>query len=103
MKDRLVTIAGGLLAFALVVMLLIPVQRDESANISKPLSSDRGRAGLQGLERWLRSGGVKTDALRRRYTALASSLDLAPRGNLLIVTLAQQTPSRPDEREALRT
>lgn len=103
MKDRLVTIAGGLLAFAVVVMLLIPVQRDESGNVSKPLSSDRGRAGLQGLERWLRSGGVKTDALRRRYSALAASLDLAPRGNLLIVTLPQQTPSRPDEREALRT
>lgn len=102
MKDRLVTVAGGLLAFALAVMLLIPVQRDESGNVSKPLSSDRGRAGLQGLERWLQSGGVKTDRLRRRYTALAASLDLAPRGNLLIVTLPQQTPSRPDEREALR-
>jgi hypothetical protein len=103
MKDRLLTIAGGLLAFALVVVLLVPVQRDQSAGISRPLSGDRGGAGLQGLERWLDQGGVQTDVLGRRYTALASSLDLSPHGNLLVVSLPQLTPSRLDEREALRT
>jgi hypothetical protein len=102
-KDRLLTIAGGLLAFALVVILLVPVQRDESAQISRPLSTDRGRAGLQGLERWLAQGGVKTDVLRRRYTALTSNFDLSPRGNLLIVSLPQRPSSRLDEREALRS
>ena len=30
MKDRLLTIAGGLLAFALVVILLVPIQKDVS-------------------------------------------------------------------------
>ena len=103
MKDRLLTIAGGLLAFALVVILLVPVQRDESARISRPLSTDRGRAGLQGLARWLAQGGVKTDVLRRRYAALASNFELSPRGNLLIVSLPQHTSSRLDEREALRS
>jgi hypothetical protein len=103
MKDRLLTIAGGLLAFALVVILLVPVQRDESVKVSRPLSTDRGRAGLQGLERWLREGGVETDVLRRRYSALASSLELSPLGNLLVISLPQRTPSRLDEREALRT
>jgi hypothetical protein len=103
MKDRLLTIAGGLLAFALVVILLVPVQRDESAQISRPLSSDRGRAGLQGLKRWLDQGGVKTEVLRRRYSALASSFEWNPRGNLLIVSLPQHTPSRRDERETLRS
>jgi hypothetical protein len=102
-KDRLLTIAGGLVAFALVVILLVPVQRDESARISRPLSTDRGRAGLQGLERWLTQGGVKTDVLRRRYTALTSNFTLSPRGNLLIVSLPQRLPSRLDEREALRS
>lgn len=103
MKDRLITIAGGLLAFALVVVLLVPVQRDEFVEVSRPLSTDRGRAGLQGLQRWLDQGGVQTDVLARRYTALASRLDLSPRGNLLVISLPQHTPSRLDEREALRT
>jgi hypothetical protein len=103
MKDRLLTIAGGLLAFALVVILLVPTQGDDSGQVSRPLSSDRGRAGLQGLQRWLAQGGVQTDVLERRYTALASSFDLNPLGNLLIVSLPQHTPSRLDEREALRT
>jgi hypothetical protein len=103
MKDRLLTVAGGLLAFALVVILLVPTQGDDSGQVSRPLSSDRGGAGLQGLQRWLEQGGVQTQVLKRRYTALASSFDLNPLGNLLIVSLPQHTPSRLDEREALRT
>ncbi len=91
------------MAFALVVVLLVPVQRDESARISRPLSTDRGRAGLQGLERWLAGGGVKTDVLKRRYTALTSNFELSPRGNLLIVSLPQRLSSRLNEREALRS
>ena len=103
MKDRLLTIAGGLLAFALVVILLVPTRGDDSGQVSRPLSSDRGGAGLQGLKRWFEQGGVQTEVLKRRYTALASSFDLNPLGNLLIVSLPQHTPSRLDEREALRT
>ncbi len=103
MKDRLLTIAGGLLAFALVVILLVPVESDESAQISRPLSSDRGRAGLAGLKRWLEMSGLNVELLKRRYTALVSSLELNSQGNLLIISLPQQTPSRLDERQALRT
>jgi len=103
MKDRLLTIAGGLLAFALVVILLVPTEQDAAGQISRPLSTDRGRAGLQGLQRWLEQGGVEAVALGRRYTELASSLELNPLGNLLIVSLPQLVPSRLDEREALRT
>lgn len=103
MKDRLLTIAGGLLAFALVVVLLIPVQRDESRQVSRPLSTDRGRAGLEGLKRWLEQGGVETATLRRRYTTLASDFELSPLGNLLIVSLPQHSPSGVAERQVLRT
>jgi hypothetical protein len=103
MKDRMLTIAGGLLALALVVILLVPVQRDESNKISRPLSSDRGRAGLAGLKRWLEGGGVETATLGRRYTALASDFQMTPRGNLLIVSLPQQTPSSRDETVALHS
>lgn len=102
MKDRLVTVAGGLLALALVVMLLVPVPRESSDRISRPLSNDRGAQGLAGLERWLSSGGVPTEALRLRYTELAGSLERVPRGNLLIVSLPQRTRARPDEIVALR-
>ncbi len=103
MKDRLLTIAGGLVAFALVVILLVPVERDDSGQISRPLSTDRGRAGLQGLKRWIEQGGVATDVLRRRYTALTSSFELSREGNLLIVSLPHRTPSRLAERWALRS
>lgn len=103
MKDRLITVGGGLLAFAIVVMLLVPVGRDETESVSRPLTSDRGPAGLQGLKRWLEQGGARTDVLGRRYTELASDLDLSPVGNLLIVSLPQLTPSRSGEREALHT
>jgi hypothetical protein len=103
MKDRLLTIAGGLLAFVLVVILLVPVERDDSGQISRPLSTDRGRAGLQGLKRWIEQGGVVTDVLTRRYTTLTSSFELSLKGNLLVVSLPQRTPSRRDERQALRT
>lgn len=102
MKDRLITIAGGLLAFAVLFMLLAPTEPDPGEAVSRPLSSDRGRAGLEGLARWLEQGGARTDVLARRYTALASDLDLSPTGNLLIVSLPQYTPSRAQEREALR-
>ena len=102
MSDRLVTIAGGLVAFLLVVILLVPVHRDPSGQVSRPLSTDRGPAGLAGLKTWLDRGGIKTRALRRRYTTLASDFDLSPRGNLLIVSLPQHTPSRTAERDALR-
>jgi hypothetical protein len=103
MKDRLLTIAGGLLAFALVVILLVPVQRDDSRQVSRPLSADRGRAGLEGLKRWLQQGGVETAVLGRRYTALASNFNLSPRGNLLIVSLPQHTSANVAERESLRS
>ena len=61
MKDRLITIAGGLLAFALVVILLVPVGRDPSEAISRPLSTDRGRAGLEGLRLWIENDQLTRD------------------------------------------
>ncbi len=103
MKDRLLTIAGGLVAFALAVILLIPIERGDSGQISQPLSTDRGRAGLQGLKRWIEQGGVATEVLGRRYTALTSGVEMSLEGNLLIVSLPQHTLSRRDERQALRT
>ena len=102
MKDRLITVVGGLLAFALVVILLAPMQRDEAPSLSRPVSDDRGRQGLEGLKRWLDSGGVHSDVLRRRYTSLLASTELSPQGNLLISSLPQRASSRRDERTALR-
>ena len=103
MKDRLITIGGGLLAFALVVILLVPVGRDDSEAISRPLSTDRGRAGLEGLRLWIERGGVKAEAWKLPYTTLASGFELSPRGNLLIVSLPQHSVPSSEEREALRT
>ncbi|MDX1434113.1 MAG: DUF4350 domain-containing protein [Gammaproteobacteria bacterium] len=101
MKDRLITVAGGLLALALVVMLLVPAPDRDPDEISRPVSADRGRNGLQGLVRWLEGGRVPTETLRRRYGELDASLDRPPRGNLLIVSLPQRTASRDHELAAL--
>lgn len=102
MKDRLVTVAGGLLALTLMVILLVPVPDQAPGEVSRPLSADRGRQGLQGLERWLTAGGVATEVLGRRYTELGAGAEGVPTGNLLVVSLPQRTPSRPRERAALR-
>ena len=102
MKDRLITVAGGLLAFAIVAMLIMPAPDPGAGEVSRPLSTDRGPQGLQGLKRWLEAGGVPTESLRRRYGELGATHERPPRGNLLIVSLPQRTPSRKVELATLR-
>jgi len=101
-NDRLTTVLGGFLAFGLVVMLLVPVERGDGERVSRPLSTDRGPQGLRGLQRWLEEGGIATDALGERYSALAGGTLPNPRGNLLVVSLPARLPAREEERTALR-
>jgi hypothetical protein len=99
MKERVVTLAGALLAAYLVAALLVPGA--PSGSRSLPTTVDAGAAGYLGLWRWLMDAGVDTVSLRRRYDTLESTPGLPASGNLLIITLPALTPMRGAEREAL--
>lgn len=91
MRERLVTLACALGALALFYVMFIGTARapDPSrAGVVRPASVERRANGYFGASEWLARSGVRVVSLRERFTALAGpELGLAPRGNLLIVTL----------------
>lgn len=98
MKDRLITLAGGLLALYLLVLLLVPSPQVDEAPSSWPLSTDPGPDGLLALRRWLEQGRVPLRSLQTRYDDLLTDPELASVGNLLLLSLPQRLPARPGER-----
>ena len=59
---------------------------DPDADTARPSTAERRGNGYAALFTWLESSGVAARSFRERYTALAG-LDIAPRGNLLILSL----------------
>lgn len=100
MKDRLITLLGGVFALYLVITLLIPPPSNEPPS-SRAVSTDHGNHGLLGLKRWLEKSGVATKSLRNRYDELLADASLPQSGNLLIVHLPSIAPARDRERELL--
>lgn len=100
MKDRLITLLGGIFALYLVITLLIPPSSNEPPP-SRAVSTDQGNHGLLGLKRWLDKSGVATKSLRNRYDELLADASLPQGGNLLIVHLPGIAPARDREREVL--
>jgi hypothetical protein len=95
MRDRLVTLAGALLALAIIFALFF--QRAGEPPITKPLSIEAGRNGYLALWNWLERERVKVVSLRNRYAALLDDASLAESGNVLIVTMPFRTPLRSSE------
>lgn len=102
MRDRIITLAGGVLSFFIVIGLLTPPPSPYLEDISKPTSVDRGEFGLQGLKRWLEANAVPTFSLRRRYETLTTEPILAETGNLLITSLPHTLVPGQEELERLR-
>ncbi len=102
MKDRLITLFGGLLALTLVGVLLIGPSEPDHQPFSLPTSTDPGISGLLGLDLWLKQAGVPTVSFRQRYENLLSKQEFSPTGNLLILSLPQHQPARIRERKSLR-
>ena len=102
MKDRLITLFGGLLALVLVVVLLIEPTKPDHQQFSLPISTDSGTSGLLGLDTWLKEAGVATMSFRHRYDRLLSKQEFPSTGNLLILSLPQHQPARIRERESLK-
>ncbi|HKY72636.1 MAG TPA: DUF4350 domain-containing protein [Nitrospira sp.] len=102
MKDRFITLLGGMAALYVVIVLFIHPQPPEATKLSLPVSSDSGEYGLLGLVRWIEQGGVPVKALRRRYDTLVRDATLPRTGNLLVLSLPQRMPARERERDLLK-
>lgn len=101
MRDRLLTLAGGIAAILLVIGIFSSGAPDPGGKRSLPNSQDHGDAGYAGLYRWLSTSGIPLHSLRHRYTHLQQA-GLSETGNLLIIVLPQSIEMRFREREALQ-
>ena len=101
MRERLITLACALAALLLFGTLFLQHDALSARRSSLPTTVEHADNGLLGAMSWLRGEGVRTLSLRERCGALPGRRDLAPRGNLLIVSLPAVTSFRSDEAVAL--
>ena len=89
MTDRLVTLACALGALALFVVLFVEPERglDRRRNVPRPTTEETRGNGYHGAYAWLAASRLRTVSLRERFDALVTRGDLAPAGNVLVVTL----------------
>ena len=103
MKDRLLTFALALGAFAVFYALLVPKPPPQQQVVTRPVTTERGPNGYYGMYEWLRTSGVRVESLRDRYNrldAFAPSPDDV--GNLLITTTPHRYPLRRSELQPVR-
>ena len=84
MRDSLITLAGALLSFIVLVSLMSP--QPEQAVISRPTTEDVGKHGLKGLHVWLAQNNVNIHSLRKPVTRIYQDV-LPASGNLMIISL----------------
>lgn len=101
MRERLVTLACALGALFLFGTLFWHGDATSARRVSLPTTLEGADNGLLGCLTWLRGEGVRTLSLRERFGVLRQRAELAPTGNLLIVTLPAVTHFRNDEAVAL--
>jgi hypothetical protein len=89
MKERLITFFCALGAIVLFMAMFMQREAafDRRNDIPRPTTQERRGNGYHAAMSWLEAEGIRASSLRRRFDSLASRDDLAPRGNLLIVTL----------------
>lgn len=102
MKDRLLTLALAIGAFALFYALMAPKPSAPQEQVTRPLTTEKGPNGYLGMMRWLTAEGVEPLSLRQRYGDLAQLTAAAPTGNLLISTAPHVYPIRDSETGPLR-
>jgi len=84
MRDSLITLAGALLSFIVLVSLMSP--QTEEVVISRPTTEDAGKHGLKGLHVWLAQNNVTIHSLRKPVTRIDQEA-LPASGNLMIISL----------------
>jgi len=89
MKERLVTLACALGALVLFIVLFVEPESglDRRRNVPRPTTEETRGNGYHAAHAWLAASHLKALSLRERFDALVARADLAPEGNVLIVTL----------------
>jgi hypothetical protein len=100
-RERLLTLALAVAAFALFYTLFAP-QKRPTEPMTRPVTTEAGPNGYLALQRWLASQGITPVPLRQRYTQLATlHADESRDGNLLISTAPFLLPMRSSEEQSL--
>lgn len=98
MKDRLLTFALALGAFAAFYVLMAPKVQPPQERPTRPISIEEGPNGYLALTRWLEAERVPVLSLRERYGKLAELPGLvSSSGNLMLSTTPQLYPLRHSE------
>jgi hypothetical protein len=89
MKERFVTFACALGALALFLLLFVNPEEGLSRrkDVPRPTTEELGGNGYHALYAWLQVSGIHAVSLRERFSRLSARHDLAPQGNVLVVTL----------------
>lgn len=104
MKERLITVALAIAAFAAFYTLFGPKPDAPQERPTRPTSIEQGPNGYLGLMRWLSAEGVPMLSLRERYGKLEQLPGLdAVSGNLMLTTAPQLYPMRQAEAGPLRS
>lgn len=107
MKDRALTLALAVAAFALFYSLFFP-SRSPVDRPTRPVSTEQGPNGYFVMQRWLASQRVPLQLLRDRFDKLSmpgavdANTSFSQTGNLLITTMPHILPLRSSEEAALR-
>ena len=104
MRERLLTLALAIGAFAAFYALMAPKVQPPEERPTRPISIEEGPNGYLGLTRWLAAEAVPLLSLRERYGKLheLSGLEVAS-GNLMLTTAPQIYPLRSSEVAPLRS
>lgn len=103
MKERLITLALAVAAFAAFYALMGPKPSAPQEQTTRPTSIEQGPNGYLGLMRWLTAERVPMLSLRERYTKLSDLPGIeAESGNLMLTTAPQLYPLRQSEFSPLR-
>lgn len=103
MKDRLLTFALAIGAFALFYVLMAPKPEPPQERPTRPVSTEQGPNGYLAMLRWFEAEGLKPVSLRDRYGHLPDlTAGHSAAGNLLISTTPHIYPVRDSEAALLR-
>jgi hypothetical protein len=104
MTDRLTTLAVAFGALALFLLLFVHGEGglDRSRSVPRPTTEELRGSGYRAASLWLRVSGMRTVSLRERFDTLSERRDLAPVGNVLVVTLPGTENYRVAEGRRLR-
>jgi Domain of unknown function (DUF4350) len=100
MRERLVTFALALAAFAMFYALLAPKPAPPQEIVTRPITIEKGPNGYFAMERWLSAAGLDVVSVRERFSRLDEGL--TGEGGLLITTAPHRYPLRHSELQPLR-